>query len=150
VVDLKLGSLDYRRTELSKGKAVQLAVYSEGARQAVATHPPVGYFILEEGVLLTPNQAEFGIHPSVEAVGTSGPGETFLAVEEAWKRAKTALDQRLVQARGKFLDVKLSDRTILEATGFSDADHPWANDKANCKFCDAKRLCQFSLDGGGR
>lgn len=149
VVDLKLGGLDYRRDQLDDGKALQLAVYAEGARGGSVDHPPVGYFILDEGVLVTPNGAAFGAGiRHVEAAGEAGPGETLLAARGAWARSKHLLGQGLVQARAKELQVEETDAELDQKRGISEADHPWAKDRARCQYCDARRLCEFSLEEG--
>ncbi len=149
VVDLKLGGLNYRRDQLEDGKALQLAVYAEGAREGAPDHPPVGYFILDEGVLVTPNSAAFGAGTQhVEAAGDAGPGETLLAARGAWSRSKELLGQGLVQARAKALQVDEIDAELAEKHGISEPDHPWAKDRARCQYCDARRLCEFSLEEG--
>ncbi len=144
VIDLKLGGSSYRRRTLREGTALQLAVYGKAAAQATGVFPPVAYFILEDGELLTTDEAAF---PSASHQAGLDGAETMAAVDAAWSWWARTLEAGVVTGRGTHLSDDI-DHEALDALSEAPPDHPWVDKLASCHFCDLERLCTFSLDGG--
>ncbi len=147
VVDLKLGGGRYRTESLEAGTSIQLAVYAKAANEGAPPLPPVAYFILEDGELITTDTKAF---PAASAVKGSGPDETLRDAERAWKWWGQAVRGGFVVARGDHLADALEGDELAKAVGSAPPDHPWTKVKPSCRFCDAKRLCEFSLEGGAQ
>ena len=128
VIDLKLGSGNWRRGLLENGVLEDLAIYGHLLRaDERAAFPPVGYFILNEQALLTNAAGGFG---TGEKIG--GP-----SLEEVWKGLRAAV-------RGRFAELA---KGVVEApanSGEDDEDPPKKSalvdgllvKKPPCKFCD--------------
>lgn len=145
VVDLKLGGGGYRRGSLKKGTSVQLAVYARAASAGASPVPPVAYFILEDGELISTDSSAF---PGAGVVDGPGPAETLLDAERAWRWWGAAVRGGLVIARGEHLETEDVAGELTDVAGGEPPDHPWAREEPSCRFCDARRLCTFSLEGG--
>jgi len=59
LLDLKLSGGRYRREELEKGRALQLALYASMLKSSGHAQPPAGFLILHDGQLLTVNPGAF-------------------------------------------------------------------------------------------
>jgi ATP-dependent helicase/nuclease subunit B len=141
VIDLKLGSGNWRRRALENGVLEDLAVYGHLLRaDEQSAFPPVGYFILNEQALLTNAAGGFG---TGEKIG--GP-----RLEEVWKGLRAAV-------RGRFAELA---KGIVEApanSGENDEDPPKESALVDgrlvkeppCKFCDFAALCGLSFAGEG-
>jgi ATP-dependent helicase/nuclease subunit B len=147
VVDLKLGGRKYRAKSLRSGTSIQLAVYAKAAAGGPPPLPPVAYFILEDGELLTTDTAAF---PDASEVAGPGAGETLLDAERAWKWWAQAVRKGLIIGRGKHIVDALEGEDLTEAVGSAPPVHPWVDEMPSCHFCDAQRLCEFSLQGGAQ
>ncbi|MFT7522118.1 MAG: ATP-dependent helicase/nuclease subunit B [Kiritimatiellia bacterium] len=147
IIDLKLGGATYHASSLRKGTALQLAVYAKAVVNATEPLPPVAYFILEDGELLTTDETAF---PLADHHSGSNPAETYLDVERAWSWWGKTVRAGHVVGRGAHLkdDVELDH--LQEIAGDQPPDNPWIDKEPNCRFCDAQRLCHFAIDGGGR
>ena len=147
VVDLKLGGANYRRKTLRNGTSIQLAVYAKAVAGESSLLPPVAYFILEDGELVTTDNTDFP-----QSAPEQGPNtrETLDAAESAWSWWRDAVNAGLVIARGGHSEEEPDLEELAAAVGRQPPEHPWDAEKPSCHFCDAARLCQFSNEGGAR
>lgn len=150
VIDFKLGSGKYKRQDLEGGTALQLAVYAKAASERGVAFPGAAYFILEDSELLTTNNDDF---PGVKTLRCpadqpAGIADTARDAERAWRWWQAATQAGVVVARGEHLTAPIPDEALAAAAGAEPPVHPWAAKEVSCRFCDAQRLCQFTLDGG--
>jgi hypothetical protein len=145
VVDLKLGGSFYQGDSLRRGTALQLAVYSKAAATGAGPLPPVAYFILEDGELITTDAAAF---PDATHQSGPAPDQTFLDAERAWNWWAGTLRAGHVVGRGSHIADDIDHDALERVAGGPPPDHPWADKPANCRFCNARRLCTFTLGGG--
>ena len=143
IVDLKLGGTRYRREILADGVAVQLALYAYAAAGGTPPLPPVAFFILEDGEMLTTDASAF---PGATVVQGSSPGETWLNTERAWSWQSAAVRAGAVSARGKHVASPAPESTGAQV-GRPPPDGPFLGKAASCRYCKAQRLCTFSRDG---
>ena len=62
-MDLKLSGLKYRQKELEEGRALQPALYASMMKKGGKGLPPSGFFVLEDGQLVTTEPQAFpGCH----------------------------------------------------------------------------------------
>ena len=147
VIDLKLGGQPYHAGSLREGRSIQLAVYAKAASEGSPPLPPVAYFILRDGELLSTNTGAF---PDAKWIDGAGPDETHLLAERAWTWWARAVREGVVVARGDHIEDAIEGTDLSEAVGSDPPDHPWAAKSPSCDFCDARRLCRFTLQGGAR
>jgi hypothetical protein len=147
VLDLKLGSATSKRKALEAGTAVQLAAYSWlVTRNGRASDlPPVGYFVMTAGRLLTTEPDAFPRSTHVE-----GPDihSTWTAVDSTLRSTLAALRDGRLSARG----VACGEEKVVERAHLVDdvivLEPP-------CRFCEYGGLCGRSfgqmerdVDGG--
>jgi len=147
VIDFKLGGRKYRAGSLKDGTSIQLAVYAKAAASSPSTMPPVAYFILQDGELLTTDTTAF---PDATTIPGPGPGETHLLAERAWRWSAGAMRKGVIVARGGHIVDALEGDELAESVGSTPPDNPWAGEEPSCRFCDAQRLCEFVLQGGAQ
>lgn len=144
VIDLKLGGAGYRGGLLQSGTALQLAFYAYAVAGGTPPFPPVAYFILQTGQLLTTDETAF---PGATILRGPSPGEVWLNANRAWDWWATAVRAGAVVGRGKHLGTP--DPHVLEdAVGRPPDPHPWHKKSPPCGWCDARRLCTFQRAGG--
>jgi RecB family exonuclease len=139
IIDLKLGNAKRRREELEKGRAVQLALYSAMLRRGGA-YPPTGYFVLEDGQLLTTTPEAFARATAIDGPSTHETVEDVKKGLAYWKR---------VLATG----VVPSTREELEgwrepveaAAGEPLPEEGAAEPQPGCRFCKFETLCAARL-----
>ena len=142
VIDLKLGGLNYRSNSLRDGTAMQLAVYGKALTSGTSAAPPTAYFILEEGALITTDAADF---PGATHLTGPNNAATMHDVERAWDWWGKTLTAGVVVGRGNHLTPDLHQAET--ATGEQPPDHPWADGKPSCNFCNLHTICQFTRGG---
>jgi hypothetical protein len=144
VIDLKLGNAKRRRDELERGRAVQLAIYSAMLRQGGA-YPPTGYFVLEDGQLLTTTPGAFA-----RATGIDGPSthETVESVKKGLAYWKRVLATGVVPSTREELEGWREP--VEEAAGEPLPEEGPAEPEPGCRFCKFETLCAARLAGEGR
>jgi ATP-dependent helicase/nuclease subunit B len=127
VIDMKWSRTDrYRRDEIVKGQAVQLAVYGRVAGTDVS--PAQGaYFMLSQARLLPAGDNLFGTAPSAPPLA-----DVWQATRESWRTRLARLGQGRVAALAKELPPG--------PDGDSNAVVPLPLE-APCRFCDKSKLC---------
>jgi len=96
ILDFKWSGSNYRRSELEKGVAYQLAAYARLVGKS-QSWPPVAYFILAEQRLLSTDPAAF---PGAERMFGPGPEATWRALERAYDARRAELAAGSVLAPG--------------------------------------------------
>lgn len=98
VVDFKRGGKNFRQKEIENGASVQMAVYSRLlCRDSDKEMPPVAYFILQKGQLITAYPEKF---PDSMAVKGPALKKTWDAVVKGYSDAWEKLEQGQVRAPG--------------------------------------------------
>jgi RecB family exonuclease len=144
IIDLKLGGGGYRRSALKDGVAVQLALYAFAAAGGREPLPPVAFFILEDGELLTTDETAF---PGATVIPGPSSSQTWLDAKRAWAWWSAAVRAGAVVARGEHLG-EAEVLSVEARTGRPPPPGPWIHKQASCRYCDAKRLCTFRREGG--
>ena len=135
LVDLKLSGLKYRQEELESGHALQPALYASLLRKSGQPLPPSGFFILEDGQLLTTEPLAFPGATIVDGPGPAATLEGSAAGFQFW---------RSVMAKG-VLPVLHEDLSwqgpVTAAAGPPAEDGSISRPPTPCKFCDYKPIC---------
>jgi ATP-dependent helicase/nuclease subunit B len=136
IIDMKYSGARYRREELERGAAYQLAAYSRMRGEGGATLP-AAYFIISRQKILTTDSIHFKTEYAVE-------GPPLQATWEAFEKAYEA----------RFEELK-AGRVCAPAVEEEDAGLPENSEIAEgklvlpppCMFCDFGKLCGLSLEG---
>ena len=145
IIDLKLGGAAYRARSLQDGTSIQLAVYARAASSGTSPLPPVAYFILESGEMITTDAIAF---PAARVVEGPTPGATWLDLERAWSWSEELVRGGHVIARGEHILNVVNGEDLTEVAGNEPPEHPWTNAKPPCRYCDAQRFCKFARKEG--
>ena len=135
LVDLKLGGLKYRREALETGHAIQLALYAAMMKGTAKALPASGYFILEDGQLLTTDPTAF---PGATVVSGPSADDTLAAAEKGFGYWKKVLAKGLLPA---LLNELAWVGPVTEAAGPPPDEGSPARYEAACRFCDYATLC---------
>jgi ATP-dependent helicase/nuclease subunit B len=141
VLDVKWGKSAYEQ-KLRDGLAIQLATYSaarkiEGAR---ATMPPVAYFALSSGALLTTERDLFaGCRP------LQGP-----AISETWKKVERTLAtaERMLSQGDIPVTGLAQSPSLLKSAGIPESEHgEHVAPGPACNYCRYATLCGKAWEG---
>jgi hypothetical protein len=135
LVDLKLSGLGYRQEELEKGLALQIALYASLLRKGGKAVPPSGFFILEDGQLLTTERQAFA-----GATVVDGPGSqaTLKGSEEGFRYWQKVLAKGVLPVLHEELDW---EPAVTAAAGPLPAEDSLALRPPPCRFCDYQAIC---------
>ncbi|MEI6226633.1 MAG: PD-(D/E)XK nuclease family protein, partial [Deltaproteobacteria bacterium] len=136
LVDLKLSGLRYRQEELEEGRGLQLALYASMLKKGGKGLPPSGFFILEDGQLITTEPQAF---PGATVVEGPGPKATLEGSAEGF------LFWRKVLAAGVLpvLHEDLSWEGPVTAAGGTPPDEDsLARREPPCRYCDYQAICE--------
>jgi len=135
LVDMKLGGLKYKRIALENGQAIQLALYAAMMKGTAKALPSSGYFILEDGQLLTTDPTAF---PGATIVSGPSAADTLAAAEKGFGYWKTVLAKGL-------LPVPHKDQAWVAAVTTAAGPPPDEGDparyEAGCLFCNFATIC---------
>ena len=135
VVDLKLSGLKYRREELEAGHALQLALYASLVQKRPGSMPPSGFFVLEDGQIVTTEPNAFPGAISVQGPDARATLDGAILGFTYW---------RGVLAKGVLpvLGEKLAwEGPVTAAAGPPPAVDSPARRPKPCKFCDYASIC---------
>lgn len=131
IIDMKMGSANYRRLELESGAAVQLVMYS---RLVGGGHrwPPVAYFIINQARLLATDRTTF---PGAQLIEAPPLAETWAALE----RAHAAIWEALAAGRAPATGIATETAAVVEESELRpDGELTLA---PPCRYCDYQVLC---------
>ncbi len=135
ILDLKLSGLTYRQKELEEGHALQTALYASLLRKGGKELPPSGFFILEDGQLLTTEPQAF---PGAIAVEGPGSQATLKGSEEGFAYWKKVLGKGVLLVLHEELDW---EPAVTAAAGPPPEEDSLARRPPPCRFCDYAALC---------
>lgn len=135
IVDLKLSGMRYRQEELEKGHALQIALYASLLGKGGRALPPTGFFVLEDGLLLTVDGKAFA-----GATVVDGPGakETLKGAEEGFRYWQKVLAAGLVPSMQEGIDWEAA---VTAAAGPPPAEDSLARRDPPCRYCDYRPMC---------
>ena len=135
IVDLKLSGVAYRQEELEQGQALQIALYASLLGKRGATLPPTGFFILEDGLLLTTEGKAF---PGATVVDGPGGQATLKGSEEGFRYWQKVLAAGLVPSMQDGLGWEAA---VSAAAGPPPGEDSLARRTPPCRYCDYRPLC---------
>ena len=135
LIDLKLSGLDYRQAELESGHGLQTALYASMLKKGGAAMPPSGFFILEDGRLLTTEPQAFAGATVVEGPGSQA---TLDGSAEGFKYWKKVLAKGVLPVLSEELDWQPA---VTAAAGPPPEEDSLAYRPPPCRFCDYQALC---------
>ncbi len=135
VVDLKLSGLRYRQSELEEGRALQIALYASMLGRQGAPLPPSGFFILEDGRLLTTEPQAF---PGATVVEGPGSQATLEGSEEGFGYWRKVLAKGVLPVLHEELDW---EPAVTAAAGPPPAADSPARRPPPCRYCDYRAIC---------
>ncbi len=135
VVDLKLSGLKYRQDELEKGHALQTALYASLLKRGGKSLPPSGFFILEDGQLLTTEPQAF---PGATVVEGPGSQATLTGSQEGFTYWKKVLAVGVLPVLHDQLPWKAA---VSAVAGPPPDDDSLARRPPSCRFCDYQAIC---------
>ena len=135
LVDLKLSGLKYRQEELENGHALQPALYASLLRKGGAPLPPSGFFILEDGQLITAEPLAF---PGATVVEGPGPAATLEGAAAGFHFWRSVMAKGVLPVLHEDLSWK---GPVTAAAGPPPEDGSIARPPTPCKFCHYKPLC---------
>jgi hypothetical protein len=135
IVDLKLSGLRYRQEELEEGHALQIALYASLLGERGARLPATGFFILEDGLLLTTEAKAF---PGATVVDGPGVPATLAGSEEGFRYWKKVLAAGLVPSMREGIGWEAA---VTGAAGPPPAEDSLARRAPPCRYCDYQALC---------
>jgi hypothetical protein len=97
IVDLKWGGEKYRRAELSKNRALQLALYAHMLKKRTKLWPHIAFYILSEAVLLTPDHNAFKDARVVPLPEDESLASLIRQMEQTRKWRRSQLDLSLIE-----------------------------------------------------
>ncbi len=134
VVDMKWGESTYRGL-LEHGQAVQLAAYGY-ANQVAGGFPPVAYFALSTGQLLTTHATAF---PGARVIRGRGTHETWEATERTLVAVEKLVARREIAVTGVPTSVSLLERTGVPE---GERDRYLVYEESEpCRYCNFEALC---------
>jgi hypothetical protein len=143
LLDLKLSGGRYRREELEKGRALQLALYASMLKSSGRAQPPAGFLILDDGQLLTVNPGAF---PGAAVIEGPSAHETLKGAELGFAYWKKVLSKGLLPIPSE--DLAWED-TIVEAAGELPDEKGPARREPGCLFCRFGALCHATIGEKG-
>jgi hypothetical protein len=135
IVDLKLSGLRYRQEELEEGQALQLALYASLLGKRGKKLPPTGFFILQDGQLLTTDGKAF---PGATVVDGPGAQETLEGSEEGFRYWQKVLATGLVPSMQERIGWEAA---VVGAAGPPPDEDSLARRPPSCRYCDYQPLC---------
>ena len=137
VVDLKLSGMKYRQEELEEGRALQIALYASLLGKGGKKLPACGFFVLDDGQMLTTDARAF---PGAAIVRGPGTAETLKGSEQGFDYWRKAL------AAGVLPSMKegVGWEGPVSAVAGPPPDGSLARRPPPCKFCDFASLCVSS------
>ncbi len=135
LVDLKLSGLKYRQKELEQGRALQTALYASLLGKSGQKLPPSGFFVLEDGQMLTTEPLAF---PGATVVEGPGPQATLEGSAEGFRFWKKVLEKGLLPVLHE--DLPWEEPVTAAVGAPPDADSP-ARREPPCRFCDYQAVC---------
>lgn len=135
IVDLKLSGIQYREEELEDGQALQLALYASLLGKRGRKLPPTGFFILEDGQLLTVDPKAF---PGATVVDGPGTKETLRGSEEGFRYWEKVLAAGVLPSMRDGIGW---EPAVTAAAGPPPAEDSLARRPPPCRFCDYQALC---------
>jgi hypothetical protein len=141
VIDLKLSGFDYRRTELEKGRGLQLALYASMLGLDGGKLPPAAYVILEDAALLTTTA-----HAFPGAIEVEGPSldQTLSIARGTLGLWEKALDAGCVPAAMK---KSAWDEDVAKFVGPIPEPKDPGRYPPECGFCTFTTLCEVRIGG---
>jgi hypothetical protein len=100
VIDIKWGSVSYRKTDLKENKHLQLVIYSYMCHEKSATKqwPAVAYFIIDGGgVMLAQNTDYFPESIEIKPDTLENHAVIWQKMEKTWKWRHEQLDRGLIE-----------------------------------------------------
>ncbi len=143
LLDLKLSGGRYRREELEKGRALQLALYASMLRSSGRAQPPAGFLILDDGQLLTVNPGAF---PGATVIEGPSAHETLKGAEEGFAYWKKVLSKGLLPILSEDLDW---EEAVEGAAGRLPDEKGPARREPGCLFCRFGALCHANIGKEG-
>lgn len=135
IVDLKLSGLRYRQEELENGQALQLALYASLLGKRGRELPPTGFFVLEDGRLLTTDGAAF---PGATVVDGPGARETLDGAEQGFRYWQRVLAAGLVPSMQEGIGWEAA---VTAVAGSPPEEDSLARRPPPCRYCDYQPLC---------
>jgi hypothetical protein len=135
IVDLKLSGLRYRQEELEAGQALQIALYASLLGKRGKKLPPTGFFVLEDGQLLTTDANAF---PGATVVEGPGTDATLKGSEEGFRYWQKVLATGLVPSMQEGIGWQAA---VTGVAGPPPEDDSLARRPPPCRYCDFKPLC---------
>ena len=120
---------------MENGHAIQLALYASMMKGAAKALPASGYFILEDGQLITTDPAAF---PGATVVSGPSAEDTLAAAEKCFGYWKTVLAKGLLPALLDGLDWVVP---VTKAAGAPPDEGNPARYEAGCRFCNFATIC---------
>jgi hypothetical protein len=137
LVDLKLSGLRYRQEELEAGHALQPALYAALLRPKGGKLPPSGFFILQDGQLLTTDPRAFP-GPGTTVVEGPGPRETLDASERSFAYWRGVLAKGVLPV---LHDELAWEPAVTAAAGPPPEAGSPGRPPPPCRFCDYREIC---------
>ena len=135
LVDLKLSGLKYRQKDLEEGRALQPALYASMMRKGGQGLPPSGFFVLEDGQLVTTEPQAF---PGATVVEGPGPKATLEGSAEGFGFWRKVLATGVLPV----LHDELSwAGPVTAAAGAPPEEDSLARREPPCGYCDYKFIC---------
>ena len=135
LVDLKLSGLRTRREELEAGRALQPALYASLIRKGGRPLPPSGFFVLEDGQLLTTEPQAF---PGATVVEGPGAQATLQGSEEGFRYWRKVLGEGVLPVLREQLPW---EPLVTAAAGAPPEEDSLARRAPPCRFCDYSAIC---------
>jgi hypothetical protein len=135
IVDLKLSGLRFRQEELEDGQALQIALYASLLGRRGEKLPPTGFFVLEEGQLLTTDPNAF---PGATVVEGPGTDATLKGSEEGFRYWQKILAAGLVPSMQEGIGWEAA---VTGVAGPPPDEDSLARRRPPCRYCDFKPLC---------
>jgi hypothetical protein len=135
LVDLKLSGLRYRQEELENGHALQLALYASLLRKGGKRLPPSGFYILEDGQLLTTDGKAF---PGATVISGPTPSETLAGSEQGFAYWRKVLAAGVLPSMNEELDWEPAATAVA---GPPPEEDSLARRPPPCRYCDFEPLC---------
>ncbi|MFL5271929.1 MAG: PD-(D/E)XK nuclease family protein, partial [Anaeromyxobacteraceae bacterium] len=138
LLDLKLSGGKYRREELEKGRALQLALYAGMLRTGGKALPPAGFLTLDDGQLLTVNPQAF---PGAVVIDGPSAQETLAGAEVMFKAWEKVFAKGLLPVCSE--DLEWEDPVVAAAGPLPDDE--LARRDPPCRFCAFTTMCQVTV-----
>jgi len=132
VIDYKLGGLPYRRSDLRRNAAYQLALYAHLVREKTGVRKvTVGYYVLRSGGLVSSTDGDVRIGQPIEGASVDTMIDALVrGRREAWE----ILSGGLVEAKG----IATEDVNVVKQDDVVEGQLQLAPE---CRYCDFELLC---------